>query len=116
MYKFRDKIAAEEGIDLKVFSNPKGIKDNINPIDNGSEVHTDIMKTQALKIALDQYEYDLAFGGARRDEENQEQKKEFFLLGLNLIHGIQKIKDQSYGIILMLEKKKESIRVFPLSN
>ena len=52
MYKFRDKIAAEEGIDLKVFSSPKGIKDNINPIDNGSEEHTDITKTQALKIAL----------------------------------------------------------------
>ena len=78
MYKFRDKIAAEEGIDLKVFSNPKGIKDNINPIDNGSEVHTDIMKTQALKIALDQYEYDLAFGGARRDEEKSRAKERIF--------------------------------------
>ena len=69
MYEFRDKIASDKRFDLKVFTNPVGKEKNINPIDHGSEVHTDIMKTQALKMALDEFKFDLAFGGARRDEE-----------------------------------------------
>ena len=64
------------------------------------------MKTQALKMALNQYKYDLAFGGARRDEEKSRAKERIFLSGLNLTHGIQKTKDQSYGVILMLGKRK----------
>ena len=108
MYDFRDKVALEDGIDLKVFTN-QGIEENINPFDHGSEVHTDIMKTQALKMALNEYKFDLAFGGARRMKKNLGQKKEFFLSGTNLMRGIQKTKDQNYGIILILEKKKGSL-------
>ena len=66
MYEFRKKIMDDPDIDLKIFINPVGIKENINPIDHGSEIHTDIMKTQALKIALDKYQFDLAFGGKKR--------------------------------------------------
>ena len=69
MYKFRDDILKNEDIELHVFTNPEGIKNNINPLDNGSEIHTDIMKTQALKMALDKFGFDVAYGGARRDEE-----------------------------------------------
>ena len=108
MYEFRDKVASEDGIDLKVYSNPKGIKDNINPIDNGSEVHTDIMKTQALKMALNQYEFDLAFGGARRDEEKSRAKERIFSFRTESHTWDPKTKDQSSGIILMLEKKIRS--------
>ena len=79
MYEFRDKVASQNNLDLRIFSNPEGVKNNINPIDHGSEVHTDIMKTQALKQALDKYKFDLAFGGARRDEENQEPKRDLFI-------------------------------------
>ena len=78
MYEFRDKIINEEKLELIVFTNPEGIKNNINPIDNGSEVHTDIMKTQALKMALDKYKFDVAFGGARRDEEKSRAKERIF--------------------------------------
>ncbi|MEL1236795.1 MAG: sulfate adenylyltransferase subunit CysD, partial [Candidatus Neomarinimicrobiota bacterium] len=69
MYEFRDQIAAKEKFELIVFTNPEGKRNKINPLDHGSEVHTDIMKTQALKMALDKYKFDVAFGGARRDEE-----------------------------------------------
>ena len=78
MYEFRDKVSSEGGIDLKVFINPEGVEKNVNPFDHGSEVHTDIMKTQALKMALDKYKFDLAFGGARRDEEKSRAKERVF--------------------------------------
>ena len=55
MYEYRDKIKEQDGLDLKVFTNPEGVENNINPLDHGSEVHTDIMKTQALKMALNEY-------------------------------------------------------------
>ena len=117
MYDFRNKIEKEGLVDLKVFTNPRGVEENINPIDHGSEVHTDIMKTQALKMALDQNKFDVAFGGARRDEEKSRAKERIFSFrSESHTHGILKIKDQNYGISLMGEKKGESIRVFPLSN
>lgn len=78
MYDFRDKLVSEENLELLVFTNPEGKKNNINPIDNGSEIHTDIMKTQALKMALDKYKFDIAFGGARRDEEKSRAKERVF--------------------------------------
>ena len=69
MYDFRDYMARESGMDLLVHINPEGVAKNINPLEHGSALHTDIMKTQSLKMALDHYKFDVAFGGARRDEE-----------------------------------------------
>ena len=107
MYEFRDKVAEQDNFELKVFTNPRGVEEDINPLDHGSEVHTDIMKTQALKMALDENAFDVAFGGARRDEEKSRQKK---MLGQKSMLGIQKIKDLSYGITLIPERarKKQS--------
>ena len=78
MYEFRDRMAKERGIDLIVHVNPEGLKMNINPFVHGSTVHTDIMKTQALKQALDNHGFDAAFGGARRDEEKSRAKERIF--------------------------------------
>ena len=78
MYEYREKVSAEGNFELKVFTNPQGVADGINPLDHGSEIHTDIMKTQALKIALSENKYDLAFGGARRDEEKSRAKERIF--------------------------------------
>ena len=78
MYTMRDKVAKDPNVDLIVYSNPEGIKKNINPIDHGSEIHTDLMKTQALKQALKKYEFDIIFGGARRDEEKSRSKERIF--------------------------------------
>jgi len=69
MIEFRERMQKDAGFDLIVFTNQDGLAQNINPFDSGSEVHTRIMKTNALKIALDKYGFDAAFGGARRDEE-----------------------------------------------
>ena len=76
MYDFRDYMAAESGMDLLVHINPEGVEKNINPLDHGSALHTDIMKTQGLKQALDHYKFDVAFGGARRDEEKSRAKEQ----------------------------------------
>ena len=69
MITFRDQLAKDYNLDLIVYSNPEGIAQNVGPFSHGSAVHTDVMKTQALKQALDKYKFDVAFGGARRDEE-----------------------------------------------
>src|SRR5260370_36539660 len=69
MYEFRDRMARELGMDLIVHVNPDGLSQGINPFTHGSQVHTDVMKTQGLKQALDKNGFDVAFGGARRDEE-----------------------------------------------
>src|SRR5258705_3822381 len=68
MYEFRDRMARELGMELLVHVNPDGLAQEINPFTHGSQVHTDVMKTQGLKQALDKYGFDVAFGGARRDE------------------------------------------------
>jgi len=78
MYEFRDRRAKELGLDLIVHVNPDGVKMNINPFVHGSTIHTDIMKTQGLKQALDKYGFDAAFGGARRDEEKSRAKERIF--------------------------------------
>jgi len=78
MYEFRDRTVKELRIDLIVHVNPEGLKMNINPFVHGSTMHTDIMKTQALKQALDTYGFDAAFGGARRDEEKSRAKERIF--------------------------------------
>src|SRR5213082_1778500 len=78
MIAFRDRIASELGLDLLVHSNPEGLAMGINPFDHGSEVHTHVMKTVALRQALDQHGFDAAFGGARRDEEKSRAKDRIF--------------------------------------
>lgn len=97
MYEFRDKTAKEYGFDLKVYRNPQGAQLGINPFIHGSAKHTDIMKTEGLKQALDKYGFDAAFGGARRDEENRVLKSVFTHLEIDLIVGIRKINVQNYG-------------------
>ena len=78
MIEFRDHYAKEWNLDLITYINPDGIKQNMGPFTHGSAVHTDVMKTQALKQALDAYEFDCAFGGARRDEEKSRAKERVF--------------------------------------
>ena len=80
MIVFRDKRAEELGLDLIVHINQDGLARGINPFDHGSAVHTDVMKTEALKQALDKYKFDAAFGGARRDEEKSRAKEQNHLL------------------------------------
>ena len=75
MYDYREKIAEQTGMELVVYKNPEGLRRNINPFDHGSEVHTRIMKTQALKQAIEKYGFDVCFGGARRDEEKSRAKE-----------------------------------------
>ena len=117
MYRFRDRIAEETGMDLIVHINPDGVEKNINPFDHGSSLHTDIMKTQGLIQALDKYGFDAAFGGARRDEEKSRAKERVFSFR-NSAHRWDP-KSQRPELWNLYNGRKapgESIRVFPLSN
>lgn len=117
MYKFRDDILKNEDIELHVFTNPEGIKNNINPLDNGSEIHTDIMKTQALKMALDKFGFDVAYGGARRDEEKSRAKERIFSFRSREHRWDPKNqRPELWNIFNCRKQDSESIRVFPLSN
>ncbi len=78
MYEFRDQMATASKMKIYIYKNKEGIDAGINPFDHGSEIYTDIMKTQALKKALDFYKFDVAFGGARRDEEKSRAKERIF--------------------------------------
>ena len=117
MIQFRDNLAKEYDLDLIVYSNPDGIKQNVGPFTHGSAVHTDIMKTQALKQALDKYQFDAAFGGARRDEEKSRAKERIF--SFRSAQHRWDPKNQRPELWSLYNTKKrpgESIRVFPLSN
>jgi sulfate adenylyltransferase subunit 2 len=117
MYDFRDYMAAESGMDLLIHVNPEGVEKNINPLDHGSALHTDIMKTQGLKQALDHYKFDVAFGGARRDEEKSRAKERIFSFRTSS-HGWD-AKNQRPELWNQYNGRKhpgESIRVFPISN
>ena len=117
MYKFRDRMVKELGIDLIVHVNPEGLKMNINPFDHGSTIHTDIMKTQALKQALDTYGFDAAFGGARRDEEKSRAKERIFSFRSAQHHWDPKNqRPELWRVYNSRKHPRESIRVFPLSN
>ena len=117
MYKFRDRMVKELGIDLIVHVNPEGLKMNINPFVHGSTIHTDIMKTQALKQALDTYGFDAAFGGARRDEEKSRAKERIFSFRSAQHHWDPKNQRPELWRVYNCRKgQRESIRVFPLSN
>lgn len=117
MIEFREKICQELGLNLIVFTNPEGLARNINPFDDGSEVHTRIMKTDALKMALDKYSFDAAFGGARRDEEKSRAKERVFSFRDKFHQWDPKNqRPELWNIYNTRIRNKESIRVFPLSN
>ena len=117
MIAFREQICREIGFDLIVFTNPDGLAQNINPFDHGSEMHTRIMKTDALKMALDKYHFDAAFGGARRDEEKSRAKERVFSFRDEFHQWDPKNqRPELWNIYNTRIKKGESIRVFPLSN
>jgi sulfate adenylyltransferase subunit 2 len=117
MYEFRDRMAQELGIDLIVYVNPEGLKMRINPFVHGSTVHTDIMKTQALKQALGMYGFDAAFGGARRDEEKSRAKERIFSFRSTQHHWDPKNqRPELWRVYNCRKHQRESIRVFPLSN
>lgn len=117
MIAFREQVCRELGVNLIVFTNPLGIEQNINPFDHGSEAHTRIMKTDALKMALNKYHFDAAFGGARRDEEKSRAKERIFSFRDELHQWDPKNqRPELWNIYNTRIKKNESIRVFPLSN
>lgn len=97
MIEFRDYMAKKLGMKLIVHQNPEGLEMNINPFVHGSSKHTDIMKTQGLKQALDKHGFDAAFGGARVMKKNHAQKSVCILFVMSTIAGIQKTSAQSFG-------------------
>lgn len=117
MYEFREKMAKETGMELIVHINPEGIEQDINPFTHGSAIHTDIMKTEGLKQALDKYGFDAAFGGARRDEEKSRAKERVFSFRTAQHRWDPKSQRPELWKLYNTRKHKgESIRVFPLSN
>src|SRR6058998_3162125 len=117
MIEFRDRFCREQGLDLKIWSNPEGLAQNINPFDHGSKKHTDVMKTAALKQALDHYRFDAAFGGARRDEEKSRAKERVYSFRDRLHQWDPKNqRPELWNLYNGKINKGESIRVFPLSN
>ncbi len=117
MYKFRDSITKELGVDLLVHINPEGKEKGINPFTHGSAIHTDIMKTEGLKQALDKFGFDAAFGGARRDEEKSRAKERIFSFRTAQHRWDPKSQRPELWKLYNARKHKgESMRVFPLSN
>ena len=117
MIQFRDRLAHDLGFDLIVHINKEGVAQGIGPFTHGSEKHTDIMKTEALKQALNQYQFDAAFGGARRDEEKSRAKERVY--SFRDQHHRWDPKNQRpelWNVYNGKVNKGESIRVFPLSN
>lgn len=117
MIAFREQLAQEYNLNLLVHINPDGVANDVGPFTHGSAVHTDIMKTQALKQALDQHQFDAAFGGARRDEEKSRAKERIFSFRSAQHRWDPKNQRPELWSLYNTKKKPgESIRVFPLSN
>lgn len=117
MIRFRDETAARLGLDLIVHINEDGVRAGINPIDSGSQIHTDVMKTQALKQALDKHGFDAAFGGARRDEEKSRAKERVFSLrSADHRWDPKNQRPEPWRLFNTRKRPGESFRVFPLSN
>ena len=117
MISFRDKMAHDLGLDLIVHINLEGVAQGIGPFTHGSEKHTDIMKTEGLKQALNQYQFDAAFGGARRDEEKSRAKERVYSFrDKNHRWDPKNQRPELWNIYNGKVNKGESIRVFPLSN
>ena len=117
MIEFRDRTAADLGLDLIVNINQDGIAQGVGPFSHGSSVHTDVMKTQSLKQALDRYKFDAAFGGARRDEEKSRAKERVFSFRDDKHRWDPKNqRPELWHLYNGRVRRGESIRVFPLSN
>lgn len=117
MYAFRTRMAEEHGLNLLVHVNEEGLARGINPFASGSQVHTDVMKTEGLKQALDKYGFDAAFGGARRDEERSRAKERIFSFRTAQHRWDPKSqRPELWRLYNARHRKGESIRVFPLSN
>jgi len=116
MYALRDKAAKEASMELLVYQNPEAMERGINPFDHGP-LHTDMWKTEGLKQALDKWQFDAAFGGARRDEEKSRAKERIFSFR-TATHGWdpKKQRPELWSLYNARKNKGESIRVFPLSN
>ena len=117
MYEFRDRIAQSAGIELLVHVNQEGLARGIGPITHGSQVHTAVMKTEALKQALDHHAFDAAIGGARRDEEKSRAKERIFSFR-SAAHrwDPKRQRPELWSLYNARTLKGESLRVFPLSN
>ncbi|MBB44045.1 MAG: sulfate adenylyltransferase subunit CysD [Rhodospirillaceae bacterium] len=117
MISFRDRVALDKKLELIAYTNEEGIKKGINPFSSGSAVYIEVMKTEALKKALDHYGFDAAIGGARRDEEKSRAKERIFSIR-NSSHrwDPKRQRPELWKIFNGKIKKDESIRAFPLSN
>ena len=117
MYAFREKMRLKHDFELLIHTNPDGLAQGINPFVHGSQIHTDIMKTQGLKQALDHFGFDVAFGGARRDEEKSRAKERIFSFR-NSQHrwDPKQQRPELWNLYNTKKNKGESIRAFPLSN
>ena len=117
MYAMRERMAAEMGMKLLVYQNPDALAKGINPFDHGSQIHTDLWKTEGLKQALDLYGFDAAFGGARRDEEKSRAKERIFSFRNQQHRWDPKFqRPELWSLYNARKHKGESIRVFPISN
>ncbi|MCZ4126716.1 sulfate adenylyltransferase subunit CysD [Stutzerimonas balearica] len=117
MYRFREKMVSDMGLDLITHVNPDGVAQDMNPFTYGSAKHTDVMKTEGLKQALDKYGFDAAFGGARRDEEKSRAKERVYSFRDSKHRWDPKNqRPELWNVYNGKVKKGESIRVFPLSN
>jgi sulfate adenylyltransferase subunit 2 len=117
MYTFRDTIAAQFGAELIVHQNPECLELGVNPFTHGSSVHTDMWKTQGLKQALDRHGFDIAFGGARRDEEKSRAKERIFSVRSAQHHwDAKQQRPELWHLYNVRKNPGQSIRVFPLSN
>jgi len=117
MIRHRDGIAARYGLQLLVYTNPEGLARGINPITSGSQLHTQVMKTEALKQALDQWGFDAAFGGARRDEEKSRAKERVFSFrSAGHVWDPRNQRPELWNLYNTRIARGETIRVFPLSN
>ncbi|MFC0402235.1 sulfate adenylyltransferase subunit CysD [Paraburkholderia rhizosphaerae] len=117
MYAFRDQAVARLGLELLTWQNPEALEKSINPFDHGSAIHTDIWKTQGLKQALDHFGFDLAFGGARRDEEKSRAKERIFSFRSSQHRWDPKMqRPELWRLYNGRKNHGESMRVFPISN
>lgn len=117
MICFRDQIVKKHDLELIVHTNQEGLAAGVNPFDHGSSLYTDVMKTTALKQALDKYEFDVAFGGARRDEEKSRSKERIFSFRSKNHHWDPKNqRPELWSLYNTRKQPGESLRVFPLSN
>ncbi len=117
MISFRDRIASKVGVELLIHQNQDGLREGVTPFTHGSSVYTDIMKTESLKQALDKYQFDMAFGGARRDEEKSRAKERVCSFRNKSHRWDPKCqRPELWSLYNTSKQKGESLRVFPLSN